>query len=78
MSTTEKDLLWRTKAERIIAGLSLAAYTEANTSPLGRKYKKHHPYTIPRIAEELVICLNKNNEVRAKQIFMYELQTAND
>lgn len=78
----ESKPIWRGKASRIIAELSHAAWLQANTKRDGSRYKRHRPYTIPKVAEDLVACLGMHDqraaEHRAKQIFCWELQTAGD
>ena len=58
--------LWRTKANRLIAILSLKAFRDAN--PLDGK--KHKPYEIPALASELVTCLEIDDELTAMALFM--------
>lgn len=74
---TKSGVSWRDKASQIIAELSYTAWYHANHSKAGKRYKAHRPYTIPELAEELVACLAENDleraELRAKQIFNYEL-----
>lgn len=60
---------WRTKAENVIAALSLEAYRAANVKANGTKRKKHVPYTIPEDAQTLANCLKTNDEETAKAIF---------
>ena len=63
---------WRTKAHREIAKAATQAYNEANTKKDGRPYKKRRPYTLPVWADDLVDCLGKDDEERAKAIFVHE------
>ena len=56
---------WRDKANRLISKLCLEANRAAN---LG--HKKHVPYRVPELAKELVDCLEKNDEHRAKSLFL--------
>ena len=74
--TNEKT--WRHKAHKIIGEISYAAWERANTKKNGARYKKHRAYTVPELATKLIKCLDKNDEVGAKRIFIYELQTVND
>ena len=73
---------WRDKAEQIIRDLCRGAYEKANRKSDGSLYRRYRPYSVPRLAEELVKCLGMHDqkaaEYRAKQIFLYELQTASD
>ena len=63
---------WRDKAEKEIEAMSMAAYREANfCKRTGKRYKEHRQYAIPILAQELVDCLEKNDEERAKAIFIY-------
>ena len=57
---------WVEKANRLIAIASLDAYRKANPHPR----KKHRPYTIPVIADDLVRCVKTDNELEAKRIFL--------
>ena len=59
---------WRDKAERIIAEESYRAYRASNYRG-GKKLKRHVPYSVPPIVEQLVVALGKNDEVGAKTIF---------
>jgi hypothetical protein len=69
---------WRDKADRTIAELCMAAFKAANTKRDGSRYKKHRPYSVPEKAAELANLLGwkdqKAAEIRAKQIFVYELR----
>lgn len=58
--------VWREKANYMIAKLSLGAYKRENPVP----GKKHKPYAIPELAADLVVCLDDNDEVRAKSLFL--------
>ena len=64
---------WHNKAHREISRLCYAEYLRVNTRKDGQRYKKHHPYSVPEIAERLVDALRTDNELEAKQIFLYEL-----
>jgi hypothetical protein len=64
---------WRDKAAEEIGKLCRAEYLRVNTTKAGKRRKKHVSYSVPAIAEELVECLETDNEYRAKQIFLYEL-----
>jgi hypothetical protein len=57
---------WRAKCHRIINNLSNEAYKEKNPVP----GKRHRPYTVPQLAADLVECLNKDDELKAKQLFL--------
>lgn len=64
---------WRKKAHREIGKLCLTSYKQSNQKKDGTYQKRHVSYSVPQLAEELIQCLNTNNELRAKQIFVYEL-----
>jgi hypothetical protein len=61
---------WEEKANRLIASACYQSYVKANTMKNGERYKKHVPYIVPQIAENLIACLNKNDEETAKAIFL--------
>ena len=63
LETTE--MTWKTKAHRLIADASYNAYERAN-----RGRKRHVPYSIPGFAQDLVKCLETNDEETAKAIFI--------
>jgi len=73
---------WRDKAERIVENLCRESWKQANFKTNGQQYRRHRPYSVPKLAEDLVNCLGMHDqqaaELRAKQIFAYELQTAHD
>lgn len=62
---------WRNKASRVIAEHALTAYKRANLLPNGKPRKRHVQYTCPAICDQLVECLRNDDELRAKQIFIY-------
>lgn len=68
---TDADKPWRAKVSRIIAAQARIAWEAANIKKDGTRYRKHHQYTLPEITNELVECLNTNDEARAKAIMMY-------
>lgn len=74
MTTIQSSTPWRAKAEREIAKLCFASYVQANRLANGSFRKRHVPYSVPEKAQELVACLATNDEIRAKQIFLYELR----
>lgn len=61
---------WRDKANAIISAECSISYRAANFTKVGKKRKKHVQYTVPPIAQALVDCLQKNDERRAKAIFL--------
>jgi hypothetical protein len=62
---------WRQKAHQRIATLSYQSWRQANTLKNGARAKYHRPYSIPAEAEELIRCLNENDEHAAKAIFVW-------
>ena len=62
---------WQDKAHKRIASLSHEAYLKTNTLKNGTLARKHRPYTIPAEAEELIRCLNENDEHAAKALFVW-------
>ena len=79
MSNTNNTAVapWVVKAHEVISKLCLQAYVEANTRPNGMKYKKYRPYTVPEEAQELTKCIAEDDELRAKQIFLYDYKVSN-
>jgi len=65
---------WEQKAHRVIAALCAASARQANTDPrTGRPYRRHRPYSVPTLAQDLVHCLGHrfpDSEARAKAIFV--------
>ena len=59
---------WHDKAHELIAAMCMESYRQMN--PVSKKRKKHVQYAVPALAQLLVECLNKNDEERAKSIFM--------
>ena len=57
---------WEVKAHQLISAMCFASWRQAN--PPGRK--RHRPYSVPALAQELVTCLGRNDEVGAKAIFL--------
>lgn len=73
MSTNEAELhelAWRHKAERLIARLARQSFEQANMMRNGKLRKRHVPYALPALAEALVKCLDRNDEERAKALFL--------
>ena len=58
------------KAHRIIGVLCMVSYLKANTRKDGGRYKKHRPYSVPVEAEDIIDCLNRDDEHTLKAIFM--------
>ena len=63
-------LPWERKAHDIIARLCYASYRQTNTKKDGTMYKKKRPYSVPKLAADLVECLGAEDEERAKAIFL--------
>lgn len=65
---------WRAKAHRLIFNLCWESWYQAQHDKHGKRYKKHHPYTVPELAEKLVACLGARDqaqgELEAKAIFL--------
>lgn len=61
---------WQDKANRIIAQECKRSYEQKNRLKNGQLRKKHVPYPVPELAEELIECLGQNDEERAKAIFI--------
>ena len=61
---------WEVKARHLIAQMCAASWRQVNTTKAGRLRRKHHPYSVPALAQTLVECLSTQNEERAKRIFL--------
>lgn len=61
---------WMAKAHRVINDLCRQSWYQANHDAQGRRYKRHRPYAIPYEAEQLVKCLENQDEEGAKAIFL--------
>ena len=64
---------WRDKAQREITAMCAASYRQVNYMKNGRKRKRHVPYAVPALARDLVDCLGRDDEMRAKAIFLHLL-----
>lgn len=64
---------WRDKAYKVIGTLCQEFYVQANRMKDGNYRKKHVPYSVPTLAERLIDCLNTDDEIGAKNIFVWEL-----
>lgn len=64
---------WAKKAHREIGKMCAESYRQVNQKPDGTWYNRHRPYAVPEVAERLIQCLNEDDEVTAKAIFIYEL-----
>lgn len=56
---------WRDNADRLIGRACFEAWRSANAGK-----RRHVPYRVPDIAQELVECLRDDDEHRAKAIFL--------
>jgi hypothetical protein len=61
---------WHNKAQHLIGEMCLTSYRQENTKPDGTKYRRHRAYSVPVLAQDLIECLNTEDEHRAKSIFM--------
>ena len=61
---------WRNKAHKIINSLCRQSYLKENQLNNGKLRKKHVPYSVPEEAKELIDCLNRNDEEKAKEMFL--------
>lgn len=71
MTYRTESIPWRDKAQRLIYLSCKKSYEKAQISKdTNKRYKKHVPYIVPEIAENLIECLNKDDEEKAKAIFL--------
>ncbi len=62
---------WQDKAHRLIYNACSQSYEQAQISRLtGKRYRSHVPYSVPQFAEDLIDCLNRNDEEKAKALFL--------
>lgn len=61
---------WEQKAHRLIHDLCMESYKKENYAKNGMKKKRHHPYRVPELAQDLVDCVKTDNEEQAKYIFL--------
>lgn len=61
---------WRDKAQRLIGLECRQSWLIANRTKSGKIRKKHVPYSVPELATELIRCLNEDDELAAKQLFL--------
>lgn len=62
---------WQDKAKRMIEAEAWRCYRVANTRKDGKPRKRHIPYTLPGWVNDLVECLDRCDEERAKAIMLY-------
>lgn len=70
--TIENDGTWRGKAHRIIRLECEREYRRANPHPSRNSYSgyKQQPYRPTQLANDLVKCLDTDDELWAKQLFL--------
>jgi transposase-like protein len=61
---------WIEKAHKVIAAECRKSYEHMNCLPNGQLRKKHVPYSVPELAEEMLRCIRENDEATAKSIFL--------
>ena len=61
---------WKEKANREIFRMCAESHRHMNQYSDGTWRKRHAPYSVPWLAEELIDCLNKDDEHRAKAAFI--------
>jgi hypothetical protein len=59
---------WRHRAQRVIYDLCIAEYEREKSRLKGKK--KRIEYSVPEMAENLIECLNTDDEGRAKSIML--------
>lgn len=64
---------WRDKVHETIGRLCREAYLKANTTKSGKRLKRHVPYAIPSIAQDLVDALGRDDEETCKAIMLWRL-----
>jgi hypothetical protein len=61
---------WQDKAKQLVAEHSMQAYKQANFLANGKRRARHVPYSLPEIATALIKCMNGDDEVEAKRLFV--------
>ncbi len=61
---------WRDKAHAIIAAECRRSYEQANRLPNGRLRRRHVPYTVPALAQQMIDYLGRDAEHEAKAEFV--------
>ena len=61
---------WVKKANALVYALCQKSYMQANYKN-GKKYKKHVPYSVPQEAQDLLDCIQRDDEEGAKAMFLY-------
>lgn len=72
---------WENKAHRIIAALCLQSKQEALARTNHRRKRQLRlqdccPYAVPQLAQDLIECLNTQDEARAKALFLRHAYSA--
>lgn len=68
---------WKQKSHKVIYSLCRQSYEFNNVSKSGRKSSRHIPYSVPQEAQDLIDCLNTNNEEKAKAMFLFNYKIKN-
>ena len=68
--------MWRNKVNQVILALCAEAYKKANILPNGQKRKRHVPYVVPELAQELVKALGEDNEEKCKSLMLWEYDSS--
>ena len=61
---------WQDQVKRAIGALCRVSYLQANLLPNGKLRRRHVPYSVPDVAQDLIDCLNTDDEERAKAIML--------
>ena len=61
---------WRGKCHRIIHTECKRSYEQANRLKSGKLRKRHRPYSVPEIAQDMIHFLDTNDERGAKAMFI--------
>lgn len=64
--------MWRDRAKQMIAVAAKEAYIAAGNPWPAKHGKKHKQYTLPMWCVELIDCMNRDDEYRAKCIFNWQ------
>lgn len=64
--------MWQDRAHQMIAEAAKEAYLKAGNKWPANLNKKHKPYTLPKWCDELVECMKRDDEERAKAIMNWE------
>lgn len=64
------DEPWRNMARYFIGEMCYSSWRKSNIMKNGKRRMRHVPYSVPDLAADLVECLDKNDEHKAKAIFL--------